>query len=326
MRLDSVQWHGPGFVIGQVDQQVFIKHGSFYVRVHPCRIQLKRGASRTVTDHSSNPKLDSSSQTDLEGQTSIKQAVNLRDESTEAMSPLLSERSSNLNYNLEATEANNRSGSIEVAENSPLMPSSRSTLASEPDSNCCERGSSISSVENPPSDNIINCPDSSSGSFPPSEDSHENGTSNSDHASNLRRVARSNVENTNKSSKHAIKSIKPGDKIQYEEWENHPTTRAVIISRAGKATGKHSGWWNTINESGEQRAVDLNKVHSWDFQQNLSSQPADSLELQTDPVLVITNKQRQTKAKNAELQQWKDMSVYQEVDDVGQECISLRWG
>ena len=57
----------------------------------------------------------------------------------------------------------------------------------------------------------------------------------------------------------------------------------------------------------------------------MSSQPADSLELQTDPVLVITNKQRQTEAKNAELQQWKDMSVYQKVNDVGQECISLRW-
>ena len=43
------QWHGPATVIGQVDQQVFVKHGSFYIRVHPCRLQLKEEASRTIT-------------------------------------------------------------------------------------------------------------------------------------------------------------------------------------------------------------------------------------------------------------------------------------
>ena len=27
----SAQWHGPASVIGQIDQQVFVKHGSFYI-------------------------------------------------------------------------------------------------------------------------------------------------------------------------------------------------------------------------------------------------------------------------------------------------------
>ena len=31
---------GPGNVLGQDGQQVLIKHGSYYVRVHPCRIKL----------------------------------------------------------------------------------------------------------------------------------------------------------------------------------------------------------------------------------------------------------------------------------------------
>ena len=48
-RDDAAQWHGPATVIGQINQQVFVKHGSFYVRVHPCRMQLIKGASRTVT-------------------------------------------------------------------------------------------------------------------------------------------------------------------------------------------------------------------------------------------------------------------------------------
>ena len=36
-------------MIGQFDQQVFVKHGSFYIKVHPCRLQLKEEASRTIT-------------------------------------------------------------------------------------------------------------------------------------------------------------------------------------------------------------------------------------------------------------------------------------
>ena len=29
------EWRGLGIVISQINQQVFVKHGSFYVRVHP---------------------------------------------------------------------------------------------------------------------------------------------------------------------------------------------------------------------------------------------------------------------------------------------------
>ena len=30
-RDDATQWHGPATVIGQIGQQVFVKHGSFYI-------------------------------------------------------------------------------------------------------------------------------------------------------------------------------------------------------------------------------------------------------------------------------------------------------
>ena len=35
------RWKGPGKVIGQDGQQVLVKHGSVYVRVHPCRLTLE---------------------------------------------------------------------------------------------------------------------------------------------------------------------------------------------------------------------------------------------------------------------------------------------
>ena len=39
-RNDASEWHGPGKVLGQDGQQVLVKHGSYYVRVHPCRLRL----------------------------------------------------------------------------------------------------------------------------------------------------------------------------------------------------------------------------------------------------------------------------------------------
>ena len=41
-RSDSNRWKGPGKVLGQDGQQVLIKHGGVYVRVHPCRVAISR--------------------------------------------------------------------------------------------------------------------------------------------------------------------------------------------------------------------------------------------------------------------------------------------
>ena len=41
-RANDSHWRGPGKVLGQDGQQVLAKHGSRYVRVHPCRITLER--------------------------------------------------------------------------------------------------------------------------------------------------------------------------------------------------------------------------------------------------------------------------------------------
>ena len=43
-RNSSNEWKGPGTVIGQDGQQVLVKHGGSYVRVHLCRLLLKQAA------------------------------------------------------------------------------------------------------------------------------------------------------------------------------------------------------------------------------------------------------------------------------------------
>ena len=41
-RNNSNEWKGPGTVIGQDGQQVLVKHGGSYVRVHPCHLLLEQ--------------------------------------------------------------------------------------------------------------------------------------------------------------------------------------------------------------------------------------------------------------------------------------------
>ena len=43
-RNNSNEWKGPWTVIGQDGQQVLVKHGGSYVRVHPCRLLLEQVA------------------------------------------------------------------------------------------------------------------------------------------------------------------------------------------------------------------------------------------------------------------------------------------
>ena len=34
------KWKGPGTVIGKENKQILVKHGGYYIRVHPCNLQL----------------------------------------------------------------------------------------------------------------------------------------------------------------------------------------------------------------------------------------------------------------------------------------------
>ena len=63
-RNDSNECRGLAIVIGQINQQVFVKHGSFFVRVHPCRLQFVKLADRAVERNDpSSEKMDKSNTT-----------------------------------------------------------------------------------------------------------------------------------------------------------------------------------------------------------------------------------------------------------------------
>ena len=40
IRKSSDKWKGPGTVIGKENTQILVTHGRYYIRVHPCSLQL----------------------------------------------------------------------------------------------------------------------------------------------------------------------------------------------------------------------------------------------------------------------------------------------
>ena len=142
----------------------------------------------------------------------------------------------------------------------------------------------------------------------------------------------------------SINKVRPNNLIKYKisnssDWEN-----AKILSQAGKATGKFSNCWNIKNNNSNEMYIDLSKVQHYEILEETPNNSTTNNEIellkhlsnlslneQTDhetivhETLVSTNKAKQLEAKLKELSQWEQESVYDEIDDKGQECISLRW-
>ena len=58
---------------------------------------------------------------------------------------------------------------------------------------------------------------------------------------------------------------------------------------------------------------------------SLSLNEINNYEIQIHETLLTTNKSQQLEAKIIELNQWQNEQVYGEIDDLAQQCISLKW-
>ena len=86
----------------------------------------------------------------------------------------------------------------------------------------------------------------------------------------------------------------------------------VVVSRAGKAGGRHKYWFNVKNmHNSVIKAIDFEKV-KWE---KLADESVFSVSLSHEVIV----------AQEAELQKWKDYNVYKEVTDKGQDVITTRW-
>ena len=119
-------------------------------------------------------------------------------------------------------------------------------------------------------------------------------------------------------------------------------TTSKVVSRSGKCTGKYANEWNMENQGGEKDIIDFNGNIEWREITDEHSNPlsaedtgisdiADIAETRENPETEIVETfhvetlQDTLDAKYKELESWKKNDVYEEVDDEGQHCVSVRW-
>ena len=98
--------------------------------------------------------------------------------------------------------------------------------------------------------------------------------------------------------------LKPTD-----EWR-----KATVISRAGNSTGKNKFWLNVKDkEDGSLKNLNVKELSEW---RHLDEEVLINTSYESEEV---------TGAKLDELESWKRNNAYREIDDKGQQCISVRW-
>ena len=105
--------------------------------------------------------------------------------------------------------------------------------------------------------------------------------------------------------------------VKYRLPDSDDWTSVKVLSRAGKVgkskSGKYKGWFNVRRlEDDVETSMNFNEVSEW--------------EPVAHNVLIATLKEDKfVEARDKELANWKDMGVYEEVNDENQMAISGRW-
>lgn len=109
--------------------------------------------------------------------------------------------------------------------------------------------------------------------------------------------------------------VKVGQRIQGVHKISGELKSGRVLSRAGKSTGKYKDCYNV--------KWDLDGSESWvDVREDFSD-----LQVMEDNVemMVLFNSEEVLCAKKKEIKSWQENDVYEEVDDVGQDTLSVRW-
>ena len=116
--------------------------------------------------------------------------------------------------------------------------------------------------------------------------------------------------------------LKSGEILTFTNRDSGEQSICRILGRASRATGKLKSWYNIEfvepdAKAGEKISIDMSTV---EIDKQEQFQNNDQLE----DVLVVNDGSFHN-AKKIELESWIKNSVYEEVPDVGQKCISTRW-
>ena len=255
-RKDSKEWKGPGKVIGQDGQQVLVKHGSTYVRVHPCRLALQNADLR----------------------------INNKEVPSVDKAPLSSVPAGHVTQPVSDDETDDE---CEVIDDAPVqVDSSRSITTHDP----TLRDQDLSQ----PITIGVDC---------------------------------SNSQNSNSKITQKSSALKKGSLISVKLPYSDDWSDVKLTSRAGKAGGKYKSCWNTVDTtSGIESYIDFEEV-DWktnEPEDNSTNTTSNEECLVAESIKNICDDQIK-KAKLDELKNWKSNDVYREINNQGQQTVSVRW-
>ena len=269
-REKSSKWQGTAKVLGRENNQLLIKHGSSYLRVHPCRL-LHANENRNMLQNNELSSEESEEETSQEMSHTQERIYSSEEEENS--------RTEEDASRTEEDASRNEEDASRTEETSKLEDEASSTDESfqEPPEELPEASPRMINTENPPQ------------------------------AKNKQLGKKSNLRTTlpNKN-----------EEIQYRLKGEAEDRTATCLGRGGRASSERT--WHYINihdhDSNTDRCISvIDDIESW---KSLS---------ENNETLLTSAKEEYGEAKDAELQKWKNMNVYEEVENVGQNAISTRW-
>ena len=105
--------------------------------------------------------------------------------------------------------------------------------------------------------------------------------------------------------------------VKYRHQDSDDWTSVKVLGRAGKVgknkSGKNKGWFNVRRlEDNIESSMNFSEVSEWS-------------PIEHDILIATIKEDKFIEARETELKNWKDMAVYEEVDDENQTAISGRW-
>ena len=253
------RWSGPGTVLGQESQQILVRIGGFYYRVHPCRVILveesEKQISKIMKDYIDKDNVETSSNND-ENESEINAEHKYQENENNEYENNENENNENENNENE----NNENGSME-SENNENENENNLNVSNENDNNINE--------------NNVN-------------------------------------ENENKIQK-------PKRNSSIEVVVDGIVRRGRVMKGQPKQSSIHKNWVNIEQENGEKICINFEKVENWKI--------LDTEEEDTEEIYICAEREKEEiiEAKNKEINNWIKNEVFEEVKDVGQSKISVRW-
>ena len=300
------RWKGPGRVIGQDGTKVLVKTPCSLISVHSCRICLtgeseeRRNSQDTLNHDESN----NSNSTEIEPEKHSEDEI---DSLQKKVQLIINEKDSSADVPVLETntttpaESNDLVGPVNNPENLPVTDTDLNSDNSANDLNPVI-DHNIFTVDETDDLNPVTNSNSSIVEEESDDLNSENQLSSTENADLV-------ISNTTLSN---LEFPKRNQCIKYRTSQENDWSHVKYLNRAGKATGKYNNWLNVKNiDDDKEYSLDWNQVSEW--------QPIEH------HVFLGTYEDKFEEARVKELNNWKSMNVYQEVEDTGQPYISVRW-